>query len=60
LDEGIIKVSEQLKSENKNDTTRKDVVSKVDDSSMVITAGLTVWKKRKVELKKRQTSRVRK
>jgi hypothetical protein len=28
LDAGIIKVSEQLKSENKNDTSRKDVVSK--------------------------------
>jgi hypothetical protein len=43
LDEGIIKVSEQLKSENKNDTSWKDVFSKeVDDGLMLTTEDLTV------------------
>jgi hypothetical protein len=54
LDEGIIKVSEQLKSENKNDTSWKDVVSKeVDDRLMVITADLTVVQKSVEETKGR-------
>jgi hypothetical protein len=54
LDEGIIKVSEQLKSENKNDTSWKEVVSKeVEDRLMVITADLTVVQKSVEETKGR-------